>query len=327
MKAVIFNLLNDFNLSGINKLLNKTVLQNQIDWLNDKADTIIVVGDYSHKRFRQKHTDIIFVKSEKKDIDLNLVQPYLDDRPFILITGEVLTNYPVSLLYQEHNMHKADISFLYSTASDFSGYYAMLSERKNLIDFVLNKKEFGNFIHNIFCVNPDLLTYINQENYLFFEYFLPKMQVLDKIIVGQQNKDFFVSLDCPASLYKANYELLHNEIFPISGNKIHHSYYGKNCEIEFSVKLGGKQFYGNNTRVNEQTNIKNNIVLDKVIIGAQCLIENSLIMNNVRIGNNCEIKNCIIGDNVVVEDNVRLPEYSVISQNSRVNRLTGVFNV
>jgi len=331
LKAVIFTDQNDtFNLAKDLQLLGEPLLKYQLNYLKsfEMIDTIIIIGKtFNDREFKEDQTKYIFIKNSDESINLNVIKKYLDDDPFFLFIGNIITNYPLNEIIREHRSRRADITFLYTESTDTTGYYIKFDKRKNMKDIKYNDRQARYLVNNIFYINPTVLTYLDKDNYLFFEMFLPSLIKKNMFIHALINKKYFEIIDVPEKLYSANYELLTKELFPIKGNKINRSYYGDKCEIDFSVVSEGSQYFGSNCTVLPNSNIKDNIMFDQVSIGENCTITNSIIMDNVKIGNNCEIKNSIIGSDVKIENSVRLQNNSIITKKSNIKQMSGILNV
>jgi NDP-sugar pyrophosphorylase family protein len=331
LKAVIFsnNSIN-FGLSDKLSVLKKSIIDYQIEVLkkSDLVKTIIVIAkNQTNARYKQDGINFIIKNSNDDFLKINKIAHFLSDEPFFLFYGNILTSFNLDKLLAVYKKRKADIVFLYEHSANNSGYYASLDKHGVMTDLSYEKTDYKNYLHNIFCINPDLLTYTADKTSSFFEQFLPEMLELKKKIVGLENKEYFTNISIPRDLYNTAFTLLEKEIFPISGSRIDKSYYGDNCDIDFSVIAKGKHFFGRQCSIGKESKLANNIIYDNVRIGNNCNIADSILYNNVNIADNCEIIGSIIGDDVVIENNVRIRENSLIAKKSVLKEYSGSLDV
>jgi NDP-sugar pyrophosphorylase family protein len=96
----------------------------------------------------------------------------------------------------------------------------------------------------------------------------------------------------------ATRHLRNNENLP--GQLIDGSYYGKNCEVDFSAELSGTQFFGDNCAVGKNCVLKNSVLLGGNKIGEAVRLSDVILQKNVRVGRHCELRNSLIGANSVI---------------------------
>lgn len=316
MIGVIYQDTQDFNLARSIFILGAPLLEYQVQMLkNAGCKKIIIVNPYQETKTEQQGISCVCVKADPTGCNLNLIIPFLDDEPFYLICGNAFSGDPLDQL------PVADVAAL---TTEQSAGFAVTLEDAAIVDIVYNG--VGPKLAQIFRIRPELVTYGFRNNELFFELFLTDMLRRQKKILAVPAAKYTRVLLTPDDVYRTTYALLEQESFPIRGEKLHQSYYGKKCEIDFSTELTGRQFFGNDCTVGKNGRLTNVIMGDVVTVGASTKIEGSIIMSKVIIGNNCELNHCILGEGVVLDDQVRIPSGMIVASGSHLTSNTGVLN-
>jgi NDP-sugar pyrophosphorylase family protein len=179
----------------------------------------------------------------------------------------------------------------------------------------------GETAAQIYVINPLLLTYYFHERFEL-RIFLTEALKHRKQVGCRSVTEWTECVNNFPAYIRATGHLKNGADLP--GQLINGSYYGKNCEIDFSAELSGRQFFGDDCAVG-----KNCVLQSSVLLGGNTIDENTrlndvILQKNVRIGRYCELKNTFVGANSVIENNVRLPEGLVIAPDSIIKSGSGV---
>jgi NDP-sugar pyrophosphorylase family protein len=305
--------------ADLRQILGRDILDYQLDWLktDDDITETIVLTDSVAVDLRRSGT-VYHSCAELPKYDL--LKSLLNDQPFLLIYGPLLTSFKPQELRAAFRAAQADIVCL--TGGFFHGEtFAVEQDSGHKLTSVFGS---GAPVNNLCIVNPLLLTYYFHERFEM-QTFLAEMLKARRRIFCLENTGWLEYVNTYPAYFQASGWLLKNA--PVKGAKIHQSYYGKNCEIDFSVSLRGRQFFGDDCLIGKDSILQNSIFLDRAAVGENCRINNSILQKNVKIGRNCELKNCLLGEGVAIGDNVRLPDNTILAAGSAVKDYSGVLDV
>jgi NDP-sugar pyrophosphorylase family protein len=315
MRAVIIDI---GQRKDLREILGQDILDYQLEWL--KADTqiedVIILTDSITVAKKQKKVSYYACPELPK---YEFLKSILNDQPFLLLYGPILSAFPVRALREHFWLNKADISCL--TGGYFQG--ETLTIEQDGIHKLLSVFGTGDSVNNAYIINPLILTYYFHERF-DIQLFLTDMLKHSRKIFCLNNPDWVEYVNNYTAYFQTtNYFL---ELSNVQGTKIHNSYYGDNCEIDFSVELYGRQFFGKDCRVGQHSVLKNSVFLDSVTIGTDSRVSNSILQKRVKIGQHCELEHCLLGENCTVGDNVRLPAGTILAADSVVQSNSGVLD-
>ncbi|MDR1997420.1 MAG: NDP-sugar synthase [Candidatus Margulisbacteria bacterium] len=300
-------------------ILGRDILAHQLSWLraDKELEEIVIFSDWITQNYQKDNVAYYACRGLPK---YGLLKKVLNDQPFLLLYGPVLSAFPLHNLREQFCALRADILCL--TGGSFHGEtYAV---EQNTRQELLSPFGSGDAADNVYIINPLTLTYYFHERF-DIQAFLTEMRKHRRQIYCLPNPDWIEYVNNYAAYYQATRRLLDSPELP--GTKIHNSYYGGNCEIDFSVELRGRQFFGEDCRVGARGILSDSVFLDRTVIGADARISGSILQKNVKIGRSCELPNCLIGAGCVIGDKVRLSPGTVLAADSTVQSDSGVLNV
>jgi NDP-sugar pyrophosphorylase family protein len=241
----------------------------------------------------------------------------LDDQPFLLLNGPVLTDLPAA---QIRNLFFTGVmDMLCLTAGDMRG--STFALEKTASGALLTAFGAGETAAQIYVINPLLLTYYFHERFEL-RIFLTEALKHRKQVVCRSAPEWTECVNNFPAYIRATRHLKNGAELP--GQLINGSYYGQNCEVDFSAELTGAQFFGDNCIVGKNCSLKNSVLLGGNEVGAFTMLNDSILQKNVRVGQYCELKNSLVGANSVIESHVRIPEGMVVAPDSIIKSGSGV---
>ena len=316
MRALIIDIGRKKELRGI---LGRDILAYQLDWLRTEKmiSEVIVLTDSITEDSQDADVSYYACRELPKYEQLKTI---LDDKPFLLIYGPILSAFSLKALREEYRNTQADILCL------GGGYFCGETFGIGIDSVRRVTSAFGvdGPLHNVYIINPLILTYYFHERFEM-QTFLAEMLKHHRKIFFLNNPEWLEYVNTYPAYFQATKYLLQRP--ELQGTKIHNSFYGKNCEIDFSVELHGRQFFGDDCRAGAGGVIRNSVFLDDVFVGANSRVSNSILQKGVKIGDNCELENCLLGEDCQIGANVRLPKGTILAAGSIVQTDSGVLNV
>lgn len=298
-------------------ILGQDILLYQLEWLRAGGCThISVLTDSIEKNFKYENVNYYACSELPK---YEFLKSLLDDKPFVLLNGPFLSDTPLKEITNMYYGARPDVLCL--TGGNMRGEtFTVERDRSTALLNVFGADEATS---NVYIINPLLLSFYFFEQF-DIQLFLTEMIKHRRRIFCESNTAWGEYINTYPAYFEASKHLLSAEL---DATLINDSYYGKNCEIDFSVQQSGRQFFGDDCLVGKNCVLQDSIFLHNVQIGSASRIKNSLLQKNVKIGRHCELENCLIGENCMLEDNVRLPAGSILAAGSILKTGSGVLNV
>ncbi|MBS1560873.1 MAG: NTP transferase domain-containing protein [Bacteroidetes bacterium] len=238
-------------------------------------------------------------------------QAFLDET-FIIISGDVLTDFDISKAVAFHREKKAMATILLTRVPEPLQYGIVMTDREGRITRFLEKPSWGEVFSDtintgIYILEPSVLDLIPpQTEFDFSKDLYPLMLKKGLPLYGFIAEGYWKDI---GNLHE--YQLAHDDVL---GGKV---------AVSTAVNDDGVVL-GDNVRLGSNVSLKNCVIGDSCVIGDGAVISNSVIWNNTVIGEFAEITHAVIcnsvriGSHVVIHDNVFVAEDCVIGDHARL---------
>jgi len=278
---------------------------------------------------KSKHKMKLIYSIEEKPLGtggaIKNAEKLIDDRkPFIVLNGDIFTNFDYTKLLEEHKKNDAIATIALQRVKDYSRYGTVELDEKNRITQFIEKPKSGEAPSNLinagmYILDPEIFDYIPSSQPVSIEReIFPKLAEEGKIY-GHHFKDLWIDIGEPRDYLKVNQLLLDTKT---KKNQIEkNSHIENNVEIKAPTKIdeevtigkkskiGPHVTIGKHVTIRKETHIKNSVILPQTTISDSTSIDGTIIGENVTIGSHVKIKNnCIIGDHAEIRDNVTLTQ-------------------
>lgn len=242
--------------------------------------------------------------------------------PFLVLNGDVLTDFDYSKLMKKHIEKGATATIALYRVEDPSRYgIAELTEKNRVVRFVekpAREKAPSNLANaGIYALDPDIFDYIPSGRPVSIEREVFPKLVDEGKLYGYDLEGLWIDIGKPEDYLRANKLLL--------DTKIEKSQLGENVRMKSDVeieaptmvgdrvvigeksKVGPYVAIGEHTILGKEVRVENSIIFARVIISDFTSIKGAIIGEDVKIGRRAKIEDeCMIGDHAVVRDNVTL---------------------
>lgn len=284
------------------------------------------------------HPDVItnyFENGEKFGINMNYVTAvadygtagavknayqYLDDR-FIVISGDVLTDFDITDALNFHIEKKAKATILLTRVSKPLQYGIVITDEQGRITRFLEKPNWGQVFSDtintgIYIFEQDVLDLIPyQQEFDFSKDLFPLMLKNKMPLYGYIAKGYWRDVgnldEYQAGQRDAIYQNIDLGVFLENGNKL---IAPKSCIISSNAKINGRVVLGENVRIAAHAEITDSVIGDNVTIGVGSKIVGSTIWKNTKIGDFVEINNAVVCNDVIIEDSVTISDNTYIAE-------------
>ncbi|MFN8367516.1 MAG: sugar phosphate nucleotidyltransferase [Candidatus Kapaibacterium sp.] len=251
--------------------------------------------------------------------------------PFIIISGDVLTDFDISKAIAYHNEKKAMATILLTRVTNPLAYGIVMTDDDGKITRFFEKPSWGEVFSDtintgIYILQPevfDLIPY--QKEFDFSKDLYPLMLKNNLPLYGYVADGYWRDIGNLNEYQIAHQDVLAGKVkITIKGTKSGNVTMGINCTIADTAKLNGLVALGDNVTIGDYADITGAIIGSGVQIGAGTKINNTVIWNNVSVGARCDITNdvicndTVIGDNVTIAENVFIAEKCTIGEHAEL---------
>jgi mannose-1-phosphate guanylyltransferase len=273
------------------------------------------------------------------------VEKYLDDEPFCVFNGDILTGLDLKDMISYHKEKKADITISLVPVEDPTAYGLVPIDSEGKVKEFLEKPSQDEIVTNLinagtYIIERHILRHVPEgENYSFERELFPKVLKLGYKIYGFVSDAYWLDVGTPEKYMAAHIDILDRKVpFDFPDKRVYPNIYigerskyskenlpvgpiviGNNTELAQGVQVMPFSIIGSNCRISEGASIGGSIIFDNCKIGRNCIIKNSIIASGVVIGENVRVEgNSIIGDNTTIESNNTLDNNIRININSLI---------
>ncbi|MFN3550844.1 MAG: sugar phosphate nucleotidyltransferase [Endomicrobiia bacterium] len=266
---------------------------------------------------------------------VGFARDYIKEENFIVISADVITDFNLQKLINFHKEKNSIATIALTSVENPLSYGIVIYDEEYRIKRFLEKPTWSEVFSDkintgIYMLNKKVFDYIPQDTfYDFSKDLFPKFLQQNIPIYACVLDGYWKDVGTLQEYRYCHYDVLDKKIkLEIEGRIVKYD--------ENDVIIGQNTTIGENFNcdkyviVGKNTKIGNNVIINRSIIGDNCIINDgavifgSVIMNNVYIGANASIKESIIsyktkiGENVVVEVNSVIGEECIIGNNAHI---------
>jgi len=256
---------------------------------------------------------------------------FLDER-FLVISGDVLTDFDLSAAMAFHEQKKAKVTILLTRVANPLQYGVVLTQDDGKIIRFLEKPSWGEVFSDtintgIYIIEPEVLDLIPAgEEYDFSKNLFPLLLEQNLGLFGYIAEGYWRDIGNLSEYQDAHTDVLRGTVkIQIPGTQRGNVYADDTSKIETDEnKLSGTVIIGRNTRIHRDATIVNSVIGNDCEVLPGAVIRNTVIWNGTQIGSRSEISSsvigskCIIGDEVVIHDNVFMSDQCIIGKRSQL---------
>ncbi|UCC80103.1 MAG: NTP transferase domain-containing protein [Candidatus Zixiibacteriota bacterium] len=226
---------------------------------------------------------------------------FLDDR-FIIISGDVVTDFDISQAIEFHEGKKADATMVLTPVEDPVSYGIVITSKSGKITRFLEKPSWGKVFSDtvntgIYILEPGVLKMIPPKTeFDFSKNLFPLMLSKKRKLYGYVASGYWKDIGNIEEYFQAHQDVLEGIVsLGIPGKK---------------TKLNGNTLYlGNNSMISHSANFSGNVVIgDNVRIGPRAKIYNSVVGSNSVIGRDVNINRIVGWDKISIGPQARISE-------------------
>jgi mannose-1-phosphate guanylyltransferase/phosphomannomutase len=278
---------------------------------------------------------------------VKLAEEMLSDGPFLVISGDALTDLDLTALVADHASSGAAATIALQRVSNPLEFGVVITDDRRRITRFLEKPSWGEIFSDtintgIYVLDPSLFAYMERgKNYDFSRDLFPRMLHEGKLVSGYVTEDYWTDIGNLQQYQQANYDALSGRVrLTIPGSEISPGIWagedchidpgahviapvvlGKNVTLEAGAVVGADTVLGNATIVAKNAKLHRTIAWQDGYFGefsslSECTVaDRNIIKDHVSVGEGSVIgSGCTLGSNAIVRPNIKLwPDKTVSS--------------
>ncbi len=324
-------------------IINKPMMEHTMMMLKDLGITEFIVLLYFKPEIIQDYfkdgSDLgIKITYVVPDADygtagaVKLAQEHIGDENFIIISGDLVTDFDFKKLFDFHASKNSKLSIGLTSVENPLQFGVVIANEDNVIEKFLEKPSWGEVFSDtintgIYIIEPEILDFIpKSENFDFAKDLFPLLMKKNIALMGLNLSGYWRDVGNPESYREVFDDILNNKVnIKISGEITQYpdgTLYsaGKN-DIDGSVEIIGTVILGNNVKIKKNTKLNNVVIGNNVTIGTSCKIRNSVLWEDIVIEKNVLLDNCVICNNNFIGKNVRAKAGLILAQGCEIGQL------
>ena len=256
---------------------------------------------------------------------------FLDER-FIIISGDVLTDFDLTAALRFHEEKKAKATLLLTRVTNPLQFGVVLTRDDGKISRFLEKPSWGEVFSDtvntgIYILEPDVLDMVPfREEYDFSKNLFPSMLEHDLGLYGYIAEGYWRDIGNLNEYQEAQLDILRGLVkIPISGTVKGNMIADANAKVETDTKnLNGNNVIGRNTHIYPDVILSNTIVGNDCEIFPGAVLKNAVLWNGTQVGARSEIvsdvvgEKCIVGEDAILAENIFVGDQCVIGNGAKL---------
>lgn len=248
----------------------------------------------------------------------------LKNEPFIIISGDVLTDFDLEAAIKYHKDNKAMATMVLTRVANPLEYGVVITGEDGKIIRFLEKPSWGEVFSDtintgIYILEPEIFKYIPEKTEFDFSKDLFPLMLKEKLpLYGYIAEGYWKDIGSLDEYILAHQNVLNGDVsINIPGERLNlvgrDVYAGKNTNISKTAKFKGGVVIGNDCVIEDGTELEYCVIGDKSVIKKGSKISGTTIWSGVTVGENCKLGKAVIGNNTVIEDKVVVENGVIIS--------------
>lgn len=246
--------------------------------------------------------------------------------PFLVISGDALTDYDLTALIKYHNEKKSLATLLLAHVHNPLEYGVIITNEDGHIAQFLEKPSWGEVFSDtintgIYVLHPQIFTYFERNNPFdfsqdLFPYMLKKGDPLYGYVAP---KGYWCDVGSLSEYMRANADILQGQVdLEIPAQNIGGNIWcEEGVQIDEDAQLYGPIYLGHDCRVRGGVIVHGpSMVGSYTILDERAQVDRSIVWNNSYIGDRAELRGAIVGSATNIKSKAVMFEGSVIGDNS-----------
>ncbi len=266
---------------------------------------------------------------------VKLAQEQIGDDNFIIISGDLVTNFDFKKIFDYHKQKEAKLTITLTSVENPLEFGVVIANKDGKIEKFLEKPSWGEVFSDtintgIYVIEPEILEYIPEhQNFDFAKDLFPLLMSKGIDIIAGQADGYWRDVGNPESYRDVYDDLFHKKIkLPIDGEKKKYSdgrlLSKTKHKLDISVEIIGTVILGENVSIGKNVKLNNVVIGDNVSIAKDCKLRNTVIWNDVNIKHHVILDACIICNNNKIGKNVTAKAGLILAEGCEIGQLVSI---
>lgn len=246
---------------------------------------------------------------------------HLLDEPFLIISGDALTDFDLTKIIEFHRAQKAVATITLARVENPLEYGVVITDDDRRIRRFLEKPGWGEVFSDtintgIYVLNPEIFSYMHKNKvYDFSKDLFPILLSKDVPMYGYVASGYWCDIGNLQAYRQANQDILGGRVkAKVPGYKVRKDVWiGEGSVIDPKAEIQGPCVIGKNCHLKERAGIQEfTLIGDNCIVEEGALLQRTVLWNNVYIGKKSRLTGCLVGIRCTVKANTIISEGAVI---------------
>ncbi|MBU0720459.1 NTP transferase domain-containing protein [bacterium] len=264
---------------------------------------------------------------------VKLAQEFIGDENFIIISGDLVTDFDFNEIFEFHKNKKALLSIGLTSVENPLQFGVVIANEDNVIEKFLEKPSWGEVFSDtintgIYIIEPEILEHIPEgKNFDFGKDLFPLLMQKEIPLMGYNLEGYWRDVGNPESYREVFEDLLHERVnLKIPGKKQVFPdgtlYSDKGYELDKSIEIIGNVVLGKNVKIENDVKLNNVVIGDDVKIGKSCNLRNTVLWNNISIEKKTRLDNAVICNDNIIGKNVTAKSGLIMAEGCEIGELS-----
>ena len=256
----------------------------------------------------------------------------LKDEPFIIISGDVLTDFDLSEAIKFHQEKKAMATMVLTRVANPLEYGVVITGEDGKIIRFLEKPSWGEVFSDtintgIYILEPEIFKYIPEKTeFDFSKNLFPLMLKEGLPLYGYIADGYWKDIGSLDEYILAHQNVLNGDVrVQLPGERLNivgrDVYVGKNIKMKQNkVKLKGGVVIGNNCVIEDGCELENCVIGDDSVVHKGARLKGTTVWSNVEIGERAELGKAVIGSRSRIEEGAEVESGAIISEDCIIGK-------
>jgi mannose-1-phosphate guanylyltransferase/phosphomannomutase len=253
------------------------------------------------------------------------------DEQFIIISGDVLTDFDLSAAIDYHRSKKAKATMVLTRVANPLQFGVVLTNKEGRVTRFLEKPSWGEVFSDtintgIYILEPEVLELIpEKEEFDFSKNLFPLMLERDMALFGFVCEGYWRDIGSLNEYQDAHLDALGSKVkLTLEGIQKGNSRFGEDTNIQTEQKNVSMSLIGRRSTIHAGAVISNSVIGDDCEIFPRAVVRNSVIWRGSKIGARAELWSdvigfeCMIGEEAVILENVFVSDRCNIGRKAKL---------
>ncbi len=247
------------------------------------------------------------------------------DEPFIVISGDAMTDFDLSYLMDFHKRKGAMATIALKRVENPLEFGVVITEESGQIERFLEKPNWGQVFSDtvntgIYVLEPDIFKYIPKgEPFDFSKDLYPMLLEKGAPLYGCVMDGYWCDIGNFEQYMQAHRDILDlkSKIQPPGIRMRESVWIGDGADVDLSVDISGPVVIGQNAKVEPGAELDEySVIGNNVVMKSKAHTHRSIIWDNAYIGSQSHIHGAVVGKNCDIKNGVHIEEGVVVGDDS-----------